>query len=81
MDVLAEIEGLSLVGATASINCALNPTATIEAAHNAIRVVLTPSQTQNAALGRYPYELYLHTSGGSIHLILMGYIDIVEGVL
>jgi hypothetical protein len=82
MEVLADVEGLDLTGATASVECELPVSAQVITGPdlNQLRLRLTPSQTASAQPGRYPYEAYV-TIGSDIHMLLMGHITISEGVI
>jgi hypothetical protein len=82
MEVLADVEGLDLSGATASVECELPISAQVITGPdtNQLRLRLTPSQTATARPGRYPYEAYVSV-GGDIHMLLMGHITISEGVI
>jgi hypothetical protein len=82
MEVLADVEGLDLTGATASVECDLPVSAQVITGPdvNRLRLRLTPSQTATAQPGRYAYEAYV-TIGGDIHMLLMGHITISEGVI
>lgn len=81
MDLTADVEGLLITGGTAVVECAIPVTGSVDDDLNQLRLTLTPTQTENAQPGRYPYEAYVHLPGGVIHMLLMGHITIADGVI
>lgn len=77
--VQVEVTGLDITGGTPVVECALP----LNAARSGqeIQLTLSPSQTASASTGSYPYELYIHLPGGIIHMLMLGYITIADGVL
>lgn len=79
LDLVADVEGLDLAGASAVVECMLPVSGSVTGQQ--LRLQMTPTQTENAAVGRYPYEAYVHLPGGVIHMLLMGHITVADGVL